>query len=120
MALSNSLNPSFSEINLKPSTAVTQATSATTGVTANKASGQITTVVQNIAAAGEVTFAVSNNIVTAKSVPVVSIASGSVGGTPSASVTAVEAGTFSITISNLHATVAETGTLVLNFAVIGA
>ena len=96
---------------------VTQITSAATGVTVNANSGAITTVAQNIAAAGEVQFTVTNSAVTASSVPVVAIASGSTGGTTIASVTAVAAGSFQITLTNLHATVAESGTLVINFVV---
>ncbi len=99
---------------------VTQITTAATGVTLNKASGQITTVTQNIAAAGEVTFVVTNSKVKATDVPVVAIASGSVGGTPLATVNAVAAGSFTVTITNLHASVAETGVLVLNFVVVGS
>lgn len=97
---------------------VTQITSATTGVTVNASSGAITTVVQNIAAGGEVQFTVTNSSVAANDVPVVSIASGSTGGTTVANVTAVAAGSFQITLTNLHAATAETGTLVINFAVV--
>lgn len=98
---------------------VTQITSATTGVTVNTNVGAITTVTQNIAAGAEVQFTVTNSKVTANSVPVVAIASGTVGGTTIASVTAVAAGSFQITLTNLHAATAETGTLVINFAVFG-
>lgn len=96
---------------------VTQITSATTGVTASGLSGVITTVTQNIAAAGEVTFTVTNTRVGARDVPVVAIASGGSGGTPIATVTAVAAGSFNITISNLHASTAETGTLLINYVI---
>jgi hypothetical protein len=102
----------------KDKAAVTQITSAATGVTINANSGTITTVTQNIAAAGEVQFTVTNSAVSALSVPVVSVASGTVGGTTIASVTAVAAGSFQITLTNLHATVAESGVLVINFAVL--
>ena len=98
---------------------VTQITSATTGVTVNANAGTITTVAQNIAAGGEVQFTVTNSKVTALSVPVVAIASGTVGGTTVANVTAVAAGSFQITLTNLHAATAETGTLVINFVVNG-
>lgn len=97
---------------------VTQITTAATGVTLNTSSGQITTVTQNIAAAAEVQFTVTNSVVAATSVVVVNVASGSTGGTTIASVTAVAAGSFQITLTNLHASVAETGVLVINFAVI--
>jgi hypothetical protein len=100
--------------------AVTQITTAATAVELNTYSGVITTVTQNIAAAGEVSFAVTNSKVSATCVPVVAISSGSTGGTTIAAVTAVGAGSFTITLTNLHASVAETGTLVINFAVLCA
>lgn len=98
--------------------AVTQLTSAVTAVTINAASGAITTVAQNIAAAGEVQFTVNNSMVAATDVILLSIKSGSTGGTTIARVTAVADDSFQITLANLHASVAETGTLVINFAVI--
>lgn len=99
---------------------VTQITSAATGVTLDKAAGVITTVTQNIAAAGEVQFTVTNNKVKVTDIPVVAIRSGTVGGTTVANVTAVAAGSFQITLTNLHATVAETGVLLINFVVTAA
>lgn len=109
------INIKGSNLAMQDGGAVTQITSATTGVTLNKPTGAITTVTQNIAAAGEVAFVVTNSLVTTKSVPLVAIASGTVGGTTIANVTAVAAGSFTVTLTNLHATVAETGVLVLNY-----
>lgn len=106
------------DITISDGGTVTQITNATTGVTLNTNCGQITTVTQNIAAAGEVTFTVTNSTVAATSVVVANIASGSTGGTSIVSVNAVAAGSFALTITNLHASVAETGVLVINFAVI--
>lgn len=97
---------------------VTQGTNATTAVTLNKPSGQITTYVENIAAAGEVQFTVNDTAVAALDTVIVNIASGSVGGTTIAAVTAVAANSFQITLTNLHASTAESGTLVINFNVI--
>lgn len=99
---------------------VTQITSATTGVTVNAAAGVITTVTQNIAAAGEVQFTVTNSKVKVTDVPVVAIRSGGTGGTTVANVTTVADGSFQITLTNLHASVAETGDLLINFVVVGA
>lgn len=99
---------------------VTQITSAATAVILNDAAGVITTVTQNIAAAGEAQFTVTNNKVKATDVPCVAIRSGTVGGTTVANVTAVADGSFQITLTNLHATVAETGVLLINFVVLGA
>lgn len=100
--------------------AVTQITSAATAVVINSAAGAITTVTQNIAAGDEVKFTVTNSKVAITDVPNVAIRSGTVGGTTIASVTAVAAGSFQVTLTNLHATVAETGVLVISFVVVGA
>lgn len=99
---------------------VTQATSAATAVTINNAAGVITTVTQNIAAAGEVQFTVNNTKVKITDTVNLSIRSGSTGGTTIANVTAVAEGSFQITLTNLHAATAETGTLLINFVVVGA
>lgn len=98
--------------------AVTQITSASTGVTLNKPTGTITTVTQNIAAAGEVEFTLTNSYITARSVVITQVASGSTGGTTAVYIKSVSAGSCVIGLTNLHAATAETGTLVLNFVVI--
>lgn len=98
---------------------VTQATNRSTGVTINALSGTITTDATSLAAAAEATFVVTNSKVAATDVVVVAVKSG--GTTPGstwASVTAVAAGSFSITVSNLHASTADTAALVINFVVI--
>lgn len=99
---------------------VTQITSRSTGVTINVPCGKIQTDTSSLAAAAEATFTVTNSRVEIGDVVVVSIRSGSVGGTPLAFVSAVAAGSFDITITNLHGTTGETGALVINFAVIKA
>lgn len=97
--------------------AVTQITSGTTGVTLNAAGGSITTVAQNIAAGAEEAFTVTNSYVAAGDTVTVNVASGSVGGTTVAFANAIANGSFQLLFSNLHASVAETGTLVVNFTV---
>lgn len=97
---------------------VTQITDRSTGVTLNTTCGQITTDTTSLAAAAEATFVVTNDKVTAKSVPIVAIASGAAA-TTQAFVSAVANGSFSITVANLHASTAETGALVINFAIVG-
>lgn len=99
--------------------AVTQITSRATGVTLDKLCGTITTDSTSLAAGAEATFVVTNAKVAAADVVVVAIKSGgtTVGSTV-AVVTAVAAGSFSITVSNLHASTADTAALVINFAVI--
>lgn len=99
---------------------VTQITSRSTAVTLNKITGAITTDTTALAAAAEATFTVNNTTVAATDTVVLSIKSGSVGGTPVAWVSAVATNSFNITISNTHASVDETGAIVINFAVIKA
>jgi hypothetical protein len=99
--------------------AVTQITSRSTGVTLNKFCGTITTDATSLAAGAEATFAVTNSKVAATDVVVVCVKSG--GTTPGstiATVTAVADGSFSITLTNLHAATADTAALVINFVII--
>lgn len=100
---------------------VTQITSRSTGVILNKPCGTITTDSTSLAAGAEATFTVTNSAVAASDTVVVSIQSG--GTTPGSTwvhVTAVAAGSFALTVSNLHATTADTAALVINFAVVKA
>jgi len=96
--------------------AVTQETSKATGVTLNKVTGQITTHDASLAGGAEASFVVTNSMVAASDVPVVAIKSGATTGTYVASVSVVDAGSFTITVSNLGTTAAEA--LVINFAVL--
>jgi hypothetical protein len=97
--------------------AVTQATDRSTGVTLNKMTGAITMNAASLAAGAEATFTVTNSFVAATDVPVVAIKSSSTG-TPSAYVSAVAAGSFNITVTNLHASTADTTADVINFVII--
>ena len=98
-------------------TAVTQATSITTGVTCNALSGVITTVSQTVAGGAEASFTVTNSEVAATDVVVVSIKTHTSAGLFFAAVTQVAAGSFRISLTNLD-TAAGNNVLVLNFAVI--
>jgi hypothetical protein len=98
-------------------TAVTQATSITTGVTCNALSGVITTVSQTVAAGAEADLVVTNSTVAATDVITVNIKTHTSAGTFAASVAAVAAGSFTIRLTNLHATAAGDNVLVLNFVV---
>ena len=98
--------------------AVTQETSKATGVTINAPCGAITTDDAELAGAAEVSFVVTNSFVAATDVPVVAVKSGASTGTYVASVSAVAAGSFTVTLSNLGSTASEA--LVLNYAVIKA
>ena len=100
--------------------AVTQITSRATGVTINALSGAITTDSTSLAAEASAVFVVTNNKVAIGDVPVVSIRSGMVALNTRVTVTAVAAGSFSITVvnGNVAAGTAETGAIIINFAVI--
>ena len=96
--------------------AVVQETSKATGVTLNKPAGEITTHDASLAGGAEVNFVVTNSFVGLNDVPVVCVRSGATTGTYVASVSAVAAGSFTVTLSNLGTTAGEA--LVLNYAII--
>lgn len=96
--------------------AVVQETSKATGVTLNKPTGEITTHDASLTGGNEVSFVVTNSFVGLNDVPVVAIRSGATTGTYVASVSAVAAGSFTITLSNVGTTAGEA--LVLNYAII--
>jgi len=98
--------------------AVTQATSKATGVTLNQAAGQITTDDASLSGGSEVTFTVTNDKVAATDVVAISLQSGASTGTYIVSISAVAAGSFDVTLSNVGSTAGEA--LVLNYAVIKA
>lgn len=99
--------------------AVTQITSAATGVTLNKATGQITTFALTTAAGAEERFTVSNTFVAATDT--ISIGTTYNGaGTPAVTVLKVATNAFDIVITNLHAANALDALMVINFAIIKA
>lgn len=97
--------------------AVTQITNASTGVTLNTVTGQITTVALTTAAAAEEVFTVTNSAVAATDVVVITTTYAGAG-TPLVYVKKVAAGSFDVAITNLHASDALDALMVLNFAVI--
>lgn len=101
-------------------TAVTQATSITTGVTCNAYSGVITTVSQTVAAGAEAEFTVTNSKVAATDVVVACIKTHTSAGTFAVDVSAVAAGSFKLRLTNLHASAAGDNVLVINFLVLKA
>jgi hypothetical protein len=101
-------------------TAVTQATSITTGVTCNAYTGVITTVSQTVAAAGEAEFTVTNNKVAATDVVVACIKTHTSAGSFIVATSAVAAGSFKLHLTNLHASTAGNNVLVINFIVLKA
>ena len=101
-------------------TAVTQATSITTGVTCNAYSGVITTVSQTVAAGAEAEFTVTCSKVAATDVVAACIRTHTSAGDFIVGVSAVAAGSFKLRLTNLHATVAGNNVLVINFVVLKA
>jgi hypothetical protein len=101
-------------------TAVTQATSITTGVTCSAYSGVITTVSQTVAAGAEAEFTVTNTNVAATDVVVACIKTHTSAGSFIVAVSAVAAGSFKLHLTNLHASAAGDNVLVINFIVLKA
>lgn len=98
---------------------VTQVTNRSTAVTINSLSGQITTDDTSLAAGAEAKFVVNNSYVTAKSIPVIVAASGQTADTSIPNVVAVADGSFTIQLTNLNGSTADTGAMVINFVVLG-
>lgn len=101
--------------------AVSQATDRTTGVTINAICGKITTQATSLATAGEVSFTVTNSACAVDDTVIANIRSGPTTlGSTQVSVTTVAAGSFQLTLNNLHASVADTGAAIINFAILKA
>lgn len=100
--------------------AVSQATDRTTGVTLNKLTGAITTQATSLAAAAIVSFTVTNSTVAIGDTIILSIRSGPTTVGTIAYVTTVAAGSFQITLKNGHASTADIGAAIINFAVLKA
>lgn len=101
-------------------TAVTQASSITTGVTCDAYSGVITTVSQTVAAGAEAEFTVTNAKVAATDVILACIKTHTSAGSFIVAVSAVAAGSFKLHLTNLHASTAGNNVLVINFIVLKA
>jgi hypothetical protein len=99
-------------------TAVTQATSITTGVTCSAHSGVITTVSQTVAAGDEAEFTVTNTKVAATDIVVACIKDHTSAGSFAVDVSDVSAGSFKLRLTNLHASAAGDNVLVINFVVL--
>jgi len=96
---------------------VTQLTSRTTGVTLSKPCGQITTNTASLAAGATAKFTVTNTLVASSDHVDVSIQSGTTTDATRVRVQSVGSGSFTIVVENGHASTAETGAIVINFAV---
>jgi len=99
---------------------ITQITSRSTGVTLNKICGAITTTATSLAAGAEAVFVVTDNLVAIGDVVLISTRSGQTALTSVAVVSQVTAVSFSITITNLSATTADTGAMTINFIILKA
>jgi hypothetical protein len=111
---------SLGTMTVQGQTAVTQITSITTGVTCSALAGVITTVSQTVAAGAEADIAVTNTLVAATDVVVACIKTHTSGGTFAVSVATVAAGSFTLRLTNLHASAAGDNVLVINFLVLKA
>jgi len=102
--------------------AVTQITTRATGVTVNAICGTITTDTTSLDAEAAAEFTVTNSQVAIGDVVVVAIQSGTNGGNTAVAVTTVADGSFKLKVSNNNADAgtAETGAILINFAVIKA
>lgn len=99
-------------------TTVTQLTNRTTSVTINKPTGQITTNNTSLAAGATAKFTVNNSAVGANDNVVVTINSGTTTDQTDVKVQNVAAGGFNIVVANRHAATAETGAIIINFALV--
>lgn len=101
---------------------VTQLTDRTTGVAINTICGTITTDNDSLAAEATADFIVTNTTVAITDTIVLSMQSGSNGGGTLVNVSSVTNGTFKIRVhnGNVGAGTAETGAILINFAVIKA
>ena len=99
-------------------TAVTQATSKSTGVTANTSAGQITMNNASLNAATNVTFTLTNSLLSAKDVVIVNVASANAtAGAYNCWISSMLAGSCTITLRNITAgSLSEA--VVINFAII--
>ena len=82
---------------------VTQATSKATGVTLNKASGQITMHAAQLDAGVEVSFAVTNSEISSTDVVIVNHGSAGTAGSYLAQANTIADGSFAITVTNASA-----------------
>ena len=97
-------------------TAVTQATSKSTGVTANTSAGQITMNNASLATVTNVTFTLTNSLLSAKDVLILNVTNGT-SGAYNAWVSSMGAGSATITLRNISAgSLSEA--VVINFAII--
>jgi hypothetical protein len=97
--------------------AVTQGTSKSTGVTVNASMGQITTDSATLNTLTNVTFTLTNSLISAKDVIILNVGSGATSGAYNCWISSMSAGTCTITLRNISGgNLSEA--VVINFAVI--
>jgi hypothetical protein len=97
---------------------VTQATSKSTGVTLNKSAGQITMNGAALAGATAVSSTLTNSLISAKDVIILTIGSGATATAYTTYVSSMAAGSAVITLRNLTASTSYSEAVVINFAII--
>lgn len=97
---------------------VTQGTSATTAVTVNAAAGVIRSFAVTTAAGSSFTFTVNNSKVATDSVILLNTSNAGTGLAHATLTAAPSAGSFSVKISNIHASAAFNSVINLHFAVL--
>lgn len=100
--------------------AVTQATDKSTGVTLNKLYGAITMNAAALNFGTEATFVVTNTLCAVGDVPVVCHSSGGTAGSYQVTVSAVGAGSFTITVSNVTTATNLSEAIVISFILVKA
>ena len=97
--------------------AVTQGTSKSTGVTVNASMGQITMDSATLNTLTNVTFTLTNNLISVKDVIILNVGSGATSGAYNCWISSMSAGTCTITVRNISGgNLSEA--VVINFAVI--
>ena len=98
---------------------VTQATSKSTGVTLNESMGQITMNGATLNTLTNVTFTLTNNLISVKDVIILNVGSGATAGAYNCWISSMSAGTCTITLRNISGgNLSEA--VVINFAIIHA
>jgi hypothetical protein len=97
--------------------AVTQGTSKSTGVTVNASMGRITTDSATLNTLTNVTFTLTNSLISVKDVIILNVSSGATSGAYNCWISSMSAGTCTITLRNISAgNLSEA--VVINFAII--
>ena len=102
---------------LSAQSSVTQGSSKSTGVTLNKSMGQITMNNATLNTLTNVTFTLTNNLITAKDVIILNVGSGATSGAYNCWISSMSAGTCTITLRNISGgNLSEA--VVINYAII--